>query len=155
MDTPCKIEAAGACDPRPAGTTSEPLVREADSSDGDVERYQMPGDNGVMPSGGVAFGDCVGVLVPPLVSPAQTAEAKRWSMRKHSVEAASLPQWFGGGVPLDGGLRCIIGVPGEAGLKEQGATIREEMLLDGVRKVGILGLPCLRSELHSHRAGIT
>ena len=40
VDTLCMLEAAGACDPRPAGTTSEPLVREADSSDGDVERYQ-------------------------------------------------------------------------------------------------------------------
>ena len=41
VDTPCMLEAAGACDPRPAGKTSEPPVREADSdhnSDGDVER---------------------------------------------------------------------------------------------------------------------
>ena len=41
--------------PRPAGTTSEPLVRETDSSDGDVERYQVPGENDVMPSGGCCF----------------------------------------------------------------------------------------------------
>ena len=30
-------------------------------------------------------------------------------------------------------------VPGEAGLKKQGVTVREEMLLDGVRKVGFSG----------------
>ena len=56
-----------------------------------------------------------------------------------SVEAACLPQWFGGGVPLDGVLSCTMGVPGEAGLKGQGATVREEMPLDGVRKAGVLG----------------
>ena len=105
------LEAAGACDPRPAGTTSEPLVREADSSDGDVERHQVPGDNGVMPSGGVAFGDCVDVPVPPLVSPAQTTEAG-------TLEAAYLQQWFGGGAPMDGVLSGTMEVPGEAGLKE-------------------------------------
>ena len=48
-----------------------------------------------------------------------------------------------------------MGVPGEAGLKEQGATVREEMLLDGVRKVGALVLLCLRRGLESYRAGIT
>ena len=48
-----------------------------------------------------------------------------------------------------------MGVPGEAGLKEQGATAREEMLLDGVRKIGVLGLLCLRSGPESYRAGIT
>ena len=47
VDTPCMIEAVAACDPCPACTTSEPLVREADCPDG------------VMPSGGVAFGDGV------------------------------------------------------------------------------------------------
>ena len=119
MDTPCRREAPGACDPRSA----------------------VPGDNGVMPSGGVAFGDCVDVLVPPLVSPAQTA--------------AYLPQWFGGGVPLDGVLSCTMEVPGEAGLKEQGATVREERPLDGWRKVRVLGMMCLRSGLESYRTGIT
>ena len=37
VDAPVILEAAGACDPRPAGTTSKPPVREADgahSSDG-------------------------------------------------------------------------------------------------------------------------
>ena len=58
-------------------------------------------------------------------------------------------------MPFDGVLSCTMGVPGEAGLKEQGATVREEMLLDGVRKVGVLGLVCLRSGLDSYRAGIT
>ena len=46
VDTPCMLEAAGACDPRQAGTTSEPPVREADSghiSDGDVERCEVLG----------------------------------------------------------------------------------------------------------------
>ena len=98
-----------ACDACPACTTSEPLVREADcpdgvmpsggvafgdgvdreadSSDGDVERYQVPGEIGVIPSGGVAFGDCVDVLVPPLVSPAQTEAG--------TLEAAGLQQWYG------------------------------------------------------------
>ena len=71
------------------------------------------------------------------------------------MEAAYLPQWFGGGVPSDGGLRCTMGVPGGAGLKEQGATVREELLLDGVRKVGVLGLLCPRRGLESYRAGIT
>ena len=44
VDTPCMLEAAGACDPRQAGTTNEPPVREADSdhiSDGDVERCEV------------------------------------------------------------------------------------------------------------------
>ena len=71
------------------------------------------------------------------------------------MEAAFLPQWFGGGVPLDGVLSCTMGVPGEAGLKEQGATVREEMPLDGLRKAGVLGMLCLRSGLESYRAGIT
>ena len=66
-----------------------------------------------------------------------------------------MQQWFGGGVPLDGVLSCTMGVPGEAGLKGQGATVREEMLLDGVRKVGVLGLLCLRRGLEYHKAGIT
>ena len=48
-----------------------------------------------------------------------------------------------------------MGVPGEAGLKVQGATGREEDLLDGVSKVGVVGLLCLRSGLESYRAGIT
>ena len=101
----------------------------------------MPEDNGVMPSGGVAFGDCVDVPVPSLVSPAQTA--------------AYLPQWFGGGIPLDGVLSCTMEVPGEAGLRKQGATVREERPLDGWRKVRVLGMVCLRSGLESYRTGIT
>ena len=95
------------------------------------------------------------VPVPPLVSPAQTTEAGTLVNAQSSVEAAYLPQWFDGGVPLDGVLSCTMGVPGEAGLKEQGATVREEMLLDGVRKVRVLGLLCLRSGLESYRTGIT
>ena len=58
-------------------------------------------------------------------------------------------------MPLDGVLICTMGVPGEAGLTEQGATVREEMPLDGLRKVGVLGLRCLRNGLDSYRAGIT
>ena len=144
------LEAAGACDPRPAGTTSEPLVREADSSDGDVERYQVPGEIGVIPLGGVAFGGCVDVPVPPplLVSPAQTPEAG-------TLEAADLQQWFGGGAPMDGVLSGTMEVPGGAGLEEQGATVREERPLDGWRKVRVLGMMCLRSSLESYRTGIT
>ena len=65
-----------------------------------------------------------------------------------------MPRWFGGEVPLDGVL-CTMGVPGEAGLKEEGATLRGDMLLDGVRKVEVLRLLCLRSGLESYRAGIT
>ena len=65
----------------------------------------------------------------------------------------SLPQWFGGGVPLDDVLRCAAGVPGQAGLEVQGATVREELLLDGVCKVGILVLLCIRSGLESFRVG--
>ena len=183
------LEAAGACDPCPAGTTSEPPVRKVDSdqiSDGDVERCevlgwsyvlrsvftglaclaaliagfklmsgQVPGDGVVKPSGGVTCGDCVDVPVPPLVSPAQTTEAGTFVNARTSVEAAYLPQWFGGGVPLDGVLGCTMGVPGEAGLKEQGATAREKMLLDGVRNVGVLGRLCLTRGLASYRAGIT
>ena len=116
---------------------------------------QVPGDGGVTPSGGVAFGDCMDVPFPPLVSPAETTEAGTLVNAQTFVEVAYLPQWFGGGVPLDGVLTCTMGVQGEAGLKEQGATVREEMLLDGVRKVGVLGLLCLRSELESYRAEIT
>ena len=108
-----------------------------------------------MPSGGVAFGDCVDVPVPPLVSPAHTTEAGTLVNAQTSVEAACLPQWFGGEVPLDDVLSCTMGVPGEAGLKEQGATVREEMSLDGLRNVGVLGMLCLRSGLESYRAGIT
>ena len=70
------------------------------------------------------------------------------------MEVAYLPQWFGGGVPLDGVQSCTMGIPGEAGL-EKGATVREEMPLDGLRKVGVLGLRCLRNGLDSYRAGIT
>ena len=95
------------------------------------------------------------VPVPPLVSPAKTTEAGTLVDAQTSVEAAYLPQWFGCGVPLDGVLSCTMGVPGEAGLKEQRATVREEMLLDGVRKVGVLGLLCLRNGGDSYRAGIT
>ena len=153
VDTPCMLEAAGACDPRPVGTTGEPPVRKADSdhlSDGDVERCevlgwsyflrsvltslpclaaliagfqmmsgQVPGEGGVKPSGGVAFGDYVDVPVLPLVSPAQTTEARTLVNAQASMEAAYLPPWFGVGVPLDGVLSCTMGVPGEAGLKEQ------------------------------------
>ena len=72
-----------------------------------------------------------------------------------SVEAAYLPQWLGGGVPLDGVLSCTMGMPGEAGLKKQGATVRKEMPLDDWRQVGFLGLLCLRSGLESYRVGIT
>ena len=115
----------------------------------------MSGDGGVKPSGDVAFGDCVAVPVPSLVSPAQTTEAGTFVNARTSVEAAYLPQWFGGGVPLDGVLSCTMGVPGEAGLKEQGATAREKMLLDGVRNVGVLGRLCLTRGLASYRAGIT
>ena len=46
VDTPCMLEAAGACDPRQAGATSESPVRESDSvhiSDGDVERCEVLG----------------------------------------------------------------------------------------------------------------
>ena len=46
VDTPCMLEAAGVCDPRPAGRMSEPPVREPDSdhsSDGDVERCEVLG----------------------------------------------------------------------------------------------------------------
>ena len=95
------------------------------------------------------------VPVPPLVSPARTTEAGTLVNAHTSVEAAYLSQWFGGEVPLDGVLSCTMGLPGEAGLKEQGAALREEMLLDGVRKVGVLGLLCLRNGLDSYRAGIT
>ena len=116
---------------------------------------QVPGDGGVKPSGGVTFGNCMDVPVPPLASPAQTTAAGTLVNAQTSVEAAYLPQWFGGGVPLDGVLGCTIGVPGEAGLKEQGATAGEKMLLDGVRNVGVLGLPCLTRGLESYRAGIT
>ena len=48
-----------------------------------------------------------------------------------------------------------MGMAGEVGLKERGATVREKMPLDGLRKVGVLGVLCLRSELESYRAGIT
>ena len=101
-----------------------------------------------MPSGGVAFGDCVDVPVPPLVSPAQTTEAG-------TLEAADLQQGFGGGAPMDGVLSGTIEVPGEAGLEGQGATVREERPLDGWRKVRVLGIMCLRSGLESYRTGIT
>ena len=157
VDTPCMLEAVGACDPRPAGTTSEPLVREADSPDGvmpsggvafgdgvvrkadisddDVERYQVPEDNGVLPSGGVDFGDCVDVPVPSLVSPAQTAAyLPQWfgggipldgvlSCILEMPGVAELPQWFGRGIPMDGVLSGTMEVPGGAGLEEQGATV--------------------------------
>ena len=109
VDTPCKRAASGACDPRSAGTTSEPRVRE-------------------------------------VVSPAQTTEAGT---------SVNLQQWFGGGVPLDDGLRGTMRVPGEVGLKEQGATVREEMPLDGWRKVGVPGMLCLKSGLEFYRTGIT
>ena len=35
----------------------------------------VPDDGGVMPSGGVALGDCMDVPVPPLVSPERATEA--------------------------------------------------------------------------------
>ena len=126
------------------------MVREADSSDGDVERYQVPGEIGVIPLGGVAFGGCVDVPVPPppLVSPAQTTEAG-------TLEAADLQQWFGGGAPMDGVLSGTMEVPGGAGLEEQGATVREERPLDGWCKARVRGMMCLRRGLESYRTGIT
>ena len=96
----------------------------------------------------------VDVPVPPLVSPAQTTEVGTLVNAQTSMEAACLPQWFGGGVPLDDVLSCTMGVPSEAGL-EKGATVREGMPLDGLRKVGVLGLLCLKNGLDSYRAGIT
>ena len=83
-----------------------------------IEGFQMmsgeePGDGGVKPSGGVAFGDCADAPVPPLASPAQTTEAGTLVNAQTSVEAACLSQWFVGGVPLDGVLSCTMGMPGE------------------------------------------
>ena len=107
----------------------------------------MPGEIGVIPSGGVAFGDRVDVLVPPLDSPAQIAAG--------TLEAADLQQWFGGGAPMEGVLCGTMEVPDEAGIKEQGATVREEGPLDGWRKVRVRQMMCLRSGLESFRTGIT
>ena len=84
---------------------------------------KMPEDGVVMPSEGVALGDCMDVPVPPLVPPEQMTEAGTLVNAQTSLEAGYLPQWFGGGVPLDSVLRCALGVPGEAGLQVQGATV--------------------------------
>ena len=56
---------------------------------------------------------------------------------------------------MDGVLSGTMKVPGEAGLKEQGAIVREERPLDGWHKVRVLGMMCLRSGLESYRTGIT
>ena len=63
----------------------------------------------MVPSGGVALGDCMDVPVPPHFSPEQMTEAGTLVNAQKSVEAEYLPQQFGGGVLVDILLRCIMG----------------------------------------------